>query len=90
MPRFQRTYDHRLVRLVQDTGDITIATGVGVPRSTAAGWLRRARRDVTTGSTCETSSVDLRARLARTEARLCCHMPGPPARPVRGAAYRAA
>ena len=70
MPRSQRTYDHRLVRLVQDTGDISIATGVGVPRSTAAGWLRRARRDVTTGSTCETSSVDLRARLARTEARL--------------------
>ena len=30
MPRFQLTYDHRLV---QDTGDIGIATGVGVPRS---------------------------------------------------------
>lgn len=70
MPRSQRTYDHRLVRLVQDTGDTTIATGVGVPRSTAAGWLRRAKRDVTTTATCETSSADLRARLARTEARL--------------------
>ena len=70
MPRSQRTYDHRLVALVQDTGDITIATGVGVPRSTAAGWLRRAKRDVTTVSTCETSSAELRARLARTEARL--------------------
>ncbi len=46
MPRSQRTYDHRLVRLVEDTGDITIATGVGVPRSTAAGWLRRAEWDV--------------------------------------------
>jgi len=70
MPRSQRTYDHRLVRLVQDTGDITIATGVGVPRSTAAGWLRRAKRDITTVSTCETSSAELRARLARVEARL--------------------
>ena len=70
MPRSQRTYDRRLVRLVQDTGDITIATGVGVPRSTATGWLRRATRDVTTVSTCETSSADLRARLARMEARL--------------------
>jgi hypothetical protein len=70
MPRSQRTCDHRLVRLVQDTGDITIATGVGVPRSTATGWLRRATRDITTVSTYETSSADLRARLARMEARL--------------------
>jgi len=32
-----RIYDHRLVRLVQETGDATIATGIGVPRSTVAG-----------------------------------------------------
>ena len=35
--RTRRTYDHRLVRLVQDTGDASIATCLGVPRSTVAG-----------------------------------------------------
>ena len=70
MPGSQHTYDHRLVRLVQDTGDITIATGVGVPRSTATGWLRQPRRGVTSTPTCEASAEDLRIRLARMEARL--------------------
>ena len=39
--RRQGIYDHRLVHLIQKTGDATIATRLGVPRSTAAGWLRR-------------------------------------------------
>jgi putative transposase len=34
-----RRYDHRLRDLVQRTGDVTIATDLGVPRSTARGWL---------------------------------------------------
>jgi transposase InsO family protein len=37
--RPQRRYDHRLRDLVQRTGDLTIATDLGVPRSTARGWL---------------------------------------------------
>src|SRR5262245_37535948 len=37
--RRQRRYDHRLRNLVQRTGDVTIATDLGVPRSTARGWL---------------------------------------------------
>lgn len=37
--RSQRRYDHRLRDLVQRTGDLTIATDLGVPRSTARGWL---------------------------------------------------
>jgi transposase-like protein len=48
--RPQRSYDHRLVGLVQETGDPTLATRFGVPRSTAYGWIRRARREVTTVS----------------------------------------
>ena len=36
--RSQR-YDHRLRNLVQRTGDVTVATDLGVPRSTARGWL---------------------------------------------------
>ena len=37
--RPQQRYDHRLRNLVQLTGDVTIATDLGVPRSTARGWL---------------------------------------------------
>ena len=37
--RPQQPYDHRLRYLVQRTGDVTIATDLGVPRSTARGWL---------------------------------------------------
>jgi putative transposase len=44
--RPQRRYDHRLRDLVQRTGDLTIATDLGVPRSTARGWLGAAPRVV--------------------------------------------
>jgi hypothetical protein len=37
--RPQQGYDHRLRDLVQGTRDLTIATDLGVPRSTASGWL---------------------------------------------------
>src|SRR5215207_9534314 len=37
--RPQQRYDHRLRDLVQRTGDVTVATDIGVPRSTARGWL---------------------------------------------------
>jgi len=37
--RPQQRYDHRLRDLVQRSGDLTIATKLGVPRSTARGWL---------------------------------------------------
>jgi hypothetical protein len=37
--RPQHRYDHRLRHLVQRTGNVTIATDLGVPRSTARGWL---------------------------------------------------
>ena len=44
--RRQRRYDHRLRELVHRTRDVTIATDVGVPRSTARGWLRPPPQDV--------------------------------------------
>src|SRR5262245_19378856 len=40
--RHQRRYDRRLRDVVQRTGDVTIATNLGIPRSTARGWLRKA------------------------------------------------
>jgi hypothetical protein len=39
MARLQQRYDYRLRDLVQRTRDVTIATDLGVPRSTARGWL---------------------------------------------------
>jgi hypothetical protein len=39
--RPQQRYDHRLRDFVHHTGDVTIATDLGVPRSTARGWLNR-------------------------------------------------
>ena len=40
----QQRYDHQLRDLVHNTGDVAIATDLGVPRSTARGWLRKAPR----------------------------------------------
>jgi hypothetical protein len=37
--RPQQRYDHRLQHLVHRTGDVTIATDLGVPPSTARRWL---------------------------------------------------
>ena len=37
--RSQQRYDHRLRHLVHRTGDVSLATSLGVPRSTARGWL---------------------------------------------------
>ena len=44
--RPQQRYDHRLQDLVQRTGDMTVATDLGAPRSTARGWLGHAPKVV--------------------------------------------
>ena len=44
--RPQQRYDDRLRNLVQGTRDVTIATDLGVPRSTARGWLGKAPKVV--------------------------------------------
>ena len=68
--RPHRTYDHRLVQLVQDSGDMSIATRLGVPRSTAAGWIRRARPAVTSVPELESSLPRLRLRVSKLERRV--------------------
>ena len=35
----RQRYDHRLRDLVRSAGDISYATRLGIPRSTAYGWL---------------------------------------------------
>src|SRR5262249_49160627 len=75
--RVQQCYDHRLQDLVHATGDVTIATKRGVPRSTARGWLRKARTvvvsvDVTnrTASELQREVLELRRRVKKLTALL--------------------
>ena len=69
-PRTRRTYDHRLIHLVRDTGDSSIATSLGIPRSTAAGWLKRPELHAFTTPHVNDTAAELRARLRRSERRV--------------------
>jgi hypothetical protein len=72
--RHQRRYDHRLRDLVQRSGDVTIATNLGVPRSTARGWLKPPKvvvsLDVTNRNTSELEQeiLELRRRVKKLTA----------------------
>jgi hypothetical protein len=66
----QQVYDHRLRDLVRQTGDIGIATAAGVPRSTAAGWLRRDLQSVVTVAVLDMSESDLRAEVVKLRRRV--------------------
>lgn len=75
--RTHRRYDHRLRRLVHDTGNIQLALRNGVPRSTARDWFRLPSKDVVTLDVCSMSEsalqqevVGLRARNAKLVAML--------------------
>jgi hypothetical protein len=68
--RQQRTYDHRLRDLVRETGDLTVATRRGVPRSTAAGWLRAERRDIVTLDVLDKTESKLRADVLKLRHRV--------------------
>jgi len=68
--RTQRSYDHRLLHLVRDTGDASIATRIGVPRSTVAGWLRRRLPAVMTTPRFDQHVAALHTRIAKLEARV--------------------
>ena len=57
--RLQQRYDHRLRDRVHRTGDVTIATDLGVPRSTARGWLRMAPEVVVSLDVTHLSDVEL-------------------------------
>jgi putative transposase len=75
--RHQQRYDHRLRDLVQRTADVTIATNLGVPRSTARGWLGKASKvvvslDVTNRKTSDLQQevLELRRRVKKLTALL--------------------
>ena len=66
--RSQGSYDHRLRDLVRATRDPAVAAVAGVPRSTAAGWLRAARAPVVT--LVDAPEGDLVAEVARLRRRV--------------------
>jgi hypothetical protein len=66
----QRSYDHRLRDLVQRTGDLTIATDLGVPRSTARGWLGATPRVVVTLETADLTEPELRQEILKLRRRV--------------------
>src|SRR5687767_9683483 len=61
--RAQRRYDHRLRDLVQGTGDVTIAMDLGVPRSTARGWLSKAPKVVVSLDVTDLKESELRQEI---------------------------
>jgi hypothetical protein len=63
--RPQQRYDHRLRNLVQRTGDVTVATDLGVPRSTARGWLGAAPTVVVCLDVADLTEPELRQELRR-------------------------
>jgi hypothetical protein len=68
--RPQRRYDHRLRDLVQRTGDLTIATDLGVPRSTARGWLGAAPTVVVSLERADLTESELRQEILKLRRRV--------------------
>ncbi len=68
--RQQNRYDHRLQELVRSSGDIHLATRIGVPRSTASGWLRKEISTVVSMNVSSTSKKDLEAEVLKLRKRI--------------------
>jgi hypothetical protein len=68
--RSQQHYDHRLRDLVQRTGDLTIATDLGVPRSTARGWLGAAPTGVVSLELPNLTEPELRQEILKLRRRV--------------------
>ena len=68
--RPQQRYDHRLRNLVQRTGDVTVATDLGVPRSTARGWRRAAPTVVVRQDVADLTEPELRQEILKLRRRV--------------------
>jgi putative transposase len=68
--RLQQRYDHRLRDLVHGTGDMTIATDLGVPRSTARGWLGKAPKVVVSLDVTDLKESELRQEVLELRRRV--------------------
>jgi hypothetical protein len=68
--RPQQRDDHRLRDLVQRTGDLTLATDLGVPRSTARGWLGAAPTVVVSLEGADLTEPELRQEILKLRRRV--------------------
>jgi len=68
--RTQQRYDHRLRNLVQRTGDVTVATTLGVARSTARGWLGVASTVVVGLDVADLTEPELRQEVLKLRRRV--------------------
>jgi putative transposase len=68
--RSQQRYDHRLRNLVQRTGDVTVATDLGVPRSTARGWLAETATVVVSLDVTALTEPELRQEVVKLRRRV--------------------
>jgi putative transposase len=68
--RPQQRYDHRLRHLVHCTGDVTVATDLGVPRSTARGWLGPASAVVVCLDVADLSEPELQQEVLKLRRRV--------------------
>jgi hypothetical protein len=68
--RPQQRYDHRLRDLVRQTGDVTLATDLGVPRSTARGWLHTGPTVVVSLDGTHRSELDLYQEIRQLRRRI--------------------
>jgi hypothetical protein len=68
MSRPQQRYDHRLRQLVQRTRDVSIATSIGCPRSTAREWLGAAPRGAVSLDAVDLTKQELRAEIVEATA----------------------
>jgi putative transposase len=63
-------YEHRLRELVQRTRTLTIATDLGVPRSTARTWLRAAQTLVVSVDVADLTELELRQEVLKLRRRV--------------------
>ena len=56
--------------MVHATGDVSIAIDLGVPRSTATGWLHTEPREVVTMAALDAEAVDLVAQVLKLRRRV--------------------
>jgi hypothetical protein len=68
--RPQQRDDHRLRSLVHCTGDVTVATDLGVPRSTARGWLGAVPTVVVSLDVADFTDPDLRLEVLTLRRRV--------------------
>jgi hypothetical protein len=68
--RRQQRYDHRLRNLGRATGDVTVATNLGVPRSTARGWLGKPAKVVVSLDVTNVKTADLQQEVLELRRRV--------------------